>query len=192
VQQALSEITIDNLSHETRHILSRAFVATEPISIAQRDNILMGLTLMTDTTIFDYWIHIGRLDFYEAIDIAQRFGDNELLLFAYLRYEAVVIADPLMPGGEKVTLLAYIERQIDALQRERDGVVVDDNGEDDEDFDNDDDDAHDDYVEDFDNGYNDIVDGDGDGTDHDYDADDADDADDEDANNNNDSNDSDS
>ena len=178
VQQALSEITIDNLSHETRHILSRAFVATEPISIAQRDNILMGLTLMTDTTIFDYWIHIGRLDFYEAIDIAQRFGDNELLLFAYLRYEAVVIADPLMPGGEKVTLLAYIERQIDALQRERDGVVVGNEGDDDVnggvDVDGDGE-GYDDYVDDFDNGYNDIAGGDGDVADHGYNDDDYDD-----------------
>jgi uncharacterized membrane protein YukC len=97
-------------------------VATEPLSISQRDNIMMGLTLITDTSIFDYWIHLGRLEFYYAVDIAQRFGDNELLLFAYLRQEAVVIADPHMPGSEKVALLNYLEGRIDALQRERDAV----------------------------------------------------------------------
>ena len=183
VQQALSGISIDNLSHETRHILSRSFVATEPISIAQRDNILMGLTLMTDTTIFDYWIHIGRLEFYEAIDIAQRFGDNELLLFAYLRYEAIVIADPHMPGGEKVTLLAYIERQIDALQRERDGVVVDDDvtGENDYGYDYDEpanghaDDGNEDGVEDGiedSNGETSNADGEENGFGNDYETDD--------------------
>jgi len=81
------------------------------------------------SSIFDYWIHLGRLEFYEAIDIAQRFGDNELLLFAFLRQEAIVRADPHMPGSEKVTLLSYIESRITALQRDRDAAeeLMDDN-----------------------------------------------------------------
>jgi len=122
VQRTLTEFPVQNLTHETKHILSRSYVATEPISDAQRNNLLMGLTLITDTSIFDYWIHLGRLEFYEAIDIAQRFGDSELLLFAYIRQEAIVRADPHMPGSEKVTLLSYIEGRIDALQREREVV----------------------------------------------------------------------
>jgi len=122
VQRALSDFPVHNLTHETRHILSRSYVATEPISDAQRGNILMGLTLITDSFIFDYWIHLGRMEFYEAIDIAQRFGDNELLLFAYIRQEAIVRADPHMPGSEKVALLSYIENRIDALQRDRESV----------------------------------------------------------------------
>ena len=119
VQRALVSIPVHNLTHETKNILARSYVATEPISSAQRENILMGLTLITDTSIFDYWIHLGRLQFYEAIDIAQRFGDTELLLFAYLRQEAIVRADPHMPGSEKVELLAYLEGRIAALQRDR-------------------------------------------------------------------------
>jgi len=119
VQRALAGFPAQNLSHETKHILSRSYVATEPLSDAQRANILMGLTLITDTSIFDYWIHLGRLEFYEAIDIALRFGDSELLLFAYLRQEAIVRADPHMPGSEKVALLSYIENRITALQRDR-------------------------------------------------------------------------
>jgi len=123
VQQALSGFGVNELSHKTRHILSRAYVSTEPLSEAQRSNIMMGLTLMADTTIFDYWIHLGRLEFYEAIDIAQRFGDNELLLFAYLRQEAAVRVDPSLTGAEMVETLNYIENRINALQRDRDGAV---------------------------------------------------------------------
>jgi len=123
VQQALSGFATTELSHETRHILSRAYVSTEPLSEAQRSNIMMGLTLMADTTIFDYWIHLGRLEFYQAIDIAQRFGDNELLLFAYLRQEAAVRVDPNLTGAEMVTTLQYIEGRINALQRDRDDTV---------------------------------------------------------------------
>ena len=119
VQRALADLPVHRLSHETRHILSRSYVATEPLSDAQRSNILMGLTLITDPSIFDYWIHLGRLEFYEAIDIALRFGDNELLLFAYIRQEAFVRADPHMPGSEKVVLLSDLESRIAALQRDR-------------------------------------------------------------------------
>ena len=128
VQRALAGFPVQSLTHETKHILSRSYVATEPLSDAQRTNILMGLTLITDTSIFDYWIHLGRLEFYEAIDIAQRFGDSELLLFAYLRQEAIVRADPHMPGSEKVALLSYIENRITALQRDREiaeGLMAD-------------------------------------------------------------------
>jgi len=123
VQQALSGFSVSELSFETRHILSRSYVSTEPLNEAQRSNIMMGLSLMADTSIFDYWIHLGRLEFYEAIDIAQRFGDNELLLFAYLRQEAAVRVDPNLSGAEMVAALNYIEGRINALQRDRDDAV---------------------------------------------------------------------
>ena len=123
VQQALAGIPVSGLTHETKHILSRAYVITEPLSDAQINNILTGLTLITDTSIFDYWIHMGRLEFAQAIDIAQRFGDNELLLFAYLKYEAVVRADPHMPGEEKLVRLSYIENHINNLQAVRENAA---------------------------------------------------------------------
>ena len=123
VQRALSGFDTNQLSHQTRHILSRAYVLTEPLSESQRTNIMMGLTPITDTTIFDYWIHLGRLEFYQAIDIAQRFGDNELLLFAYLRQEAAIRVDPNLTGAEMVAALNYLEGRINALQRDRDGIL---------------------------------------------------------------------
>ena len=132
VQRALSDFSVDRLSHETKHILSRSYVSTEPISPTQRDTILASLTLITDTAIFDYWINLGRLDFEEAIDIAQRFGDTELLLFAFIKQEAIVRADPIMPGAEKVELLNYLERRIEELQRTRENAadaMVDENNE---------------------------------------------------------------
>ena len=123
VQSALSDIPVSQLTHETKHILSRAYVITEPLNDTQINNILSGLTLITDTSIFDYWIHMGRLEFNYAIDIAQRFGDNELLLFAYLKYEAVVIVDPHMPGEEKLARLNYIENHINNLQAIRENAL---------------------------------------------------------------------
>lgn len=118
-QQVLADIEIDDMTYETQHLLSRAYVSTEPLTAAQKENVLMGLTRITDSAIFAYWIHLGRLDFDSAVEIAQRYGDTELLLFAYLKQEAYVRADTTIPGNEKVELLKFLEDQITKLEAER-------------------------------------------------------------------------
>jgi len=119
-QLALRDVAPADMTFETRHFLARAYVITEALSDTEINHILMGLTRMTDVSLFDYWIYLGRLDFEEALEIARRFGDDELLLFAYLKYEAYVRADVLRPGDERTALLNYLEGQITRLRSERD------------------------------------------------------------------------
>lgn len=123
-QAALRDVDPSDMTHETRHFLARAYVITEALTDAQKDNILMGLTRMTDTYIFHYWIHLGRLNFEQAHDIAGRFGDTELMLFAYLKQEAFVRADTTLSGEERVEELSRLERRINQLQSERDVDVT--------------------------------------------------------------------
>ena len=119
VQAALRNYSIAQLSDETKFFLARSYVSTEALSHIQINNILIGLARLTDPIIFDYWILLGRLHFPEAVDIAQRLGDNELLLFAYLKYEIFVRNDINMPGEERTALLNYLERNIERLNSER-------------------------------------------------------------------------
>ena len=127
VQRALHNIEPADMTHETRHFLSRAYVITEALTDSEIRHILMGLTPMTDGAIFDYWIYLGRLNFNAALEIARRYGDSELLLFAYLKQEAVVQADLTIPGEEKVALLNYLQREIARLIDER-TIPEEDNG----------------------------------------------------------------
>ena len=120
VQNALRSYNVSDLSFETRFILSRSYVSTEALSDIQRENILLGLAQRTDPIIFDYWILLGRLYFNEAIEIAQRLGDDELLLFAYLKHEMYARQDMSMPGDERAALISYLENNIDRLNRARD------------------------------------------------------------------------
>jgi len=122
-QRALSNYDISELSFETKYFLSRAYVITEALTDVQKEHILMGITLRTDPVIFDYWILLGRLEFDEAIDIAQRLGDDELLLFAYVKYEVVVRNDTTISGEEKTALLNDISGKISALERDREEAV---------------------------------------------------------------------
>jgi type VII secretion protein EssB len=128
VQQSLSKYGVTDLSYETKYFLSRAFVSTEALTTTQKDNILVVLTLKTDSVIFDYWIHVGRMDFENAIDIAQRLSDGELLLFAYMKYEVMVRNDTAMSGAEKATLLDDLNEKIDALEQARVEIPEDDSG----------------------------------------------------------------
>ncbi|MDR2712008.1 MAG: hypothetical protein LBB91_02720, partial [Clostridiales bacterium] len=120
VQQSLEKYDISRFSYETKYLLSRAYVITEALTEAQKDNVLTSLSLKTDSVIFDYWIFLGRLDFGGAIDIAQRLGDDELLLFAYLKYEIVVRNDTTMTGDEKIKLLSDLDNKINSLKKVRD------------------------------------------------------------------------
>jgi len=120
VQRTLRPYSLDRLPVETRYFLSRSYVSTEALTIIQRENILLGLTPVTNHMLFDYWILLGRLYFDEAVEIARRLGDDEILLFAYHKQAAFVRNDLTMPGEERMQLIAQLEQNIDALQRVRD------------------------------------------------------------------------
>jgi len=125
VQRALRNYSIDRLSTETRYFLSRSYVSTEALTYTQRENILLGLAPITNPMLFDYWILLGRLYFAEAIDIAQRLGDDELLLYAFLKQEVFVRSDLTLPGDERAELLSSLERNITDLNRARDEAIRD-------------------------------------------------------------------
>jgi len=124
-QRELRNYSIDRLSVETRHFLARSYVSTEAMAPSQINTILTGLARLTDPMTFDYWIHLGRLYFAEAIDIARRRGDDELLLFAYIKQEAFVRNDMSLPGEERTALLSYLVSNIDRLTREREDAAGD-------------------------------------------------------------------
>ena len=114
---ALHRVDPANMGREERYQLARAYIIAESLSPAQRTHILSGITLMTDDNILLYWISVGRMEFLDAIDIAMRVGDDELLLFALVGYEVAIQLDTTMTGEEKTALLSDINRQIEGLSR---------------------------------------------------------------------------
>lgn len=120
VQRELRNYSINRLSDETKYFLARSYVSTQALTHTQIHNILIGLARMTDPILFDYWILLGRLHFAEAVDIAQRLGDDELLLFAYIKQDVYVRNDMSIPGEERLALISYLQNHIDRLNRARD------------------------------------------------------------------------
>lgn len=119
VQNELSDIEVEKLPYETKYILARSYVISEGLNSSQKENILKMLTLQTDAVYFDYWIDLGRLSFEKAIDDAQRSGDNQLLLLAYMKYKAFLETDTsTMTGDEKAQKMEDLGGKIDALSKE--------------------------------------------------------------------------
>lgn len=77
------------------------------------------LTMQTDDVYFDYWIDLGRLDFEKAIDDAQRSGDEQLQLLAYMKYKAFLETDTsTLTGDEKAQKIDELKGKIDTLSKE--------------------------------------------------------------------------
>jgi len=117
-QVAMRGIEPSDMTHETKHFLAHAYVITEAMSDEQKEHVLMGLTRMTDGAILDFWIYLGRLDFDASIEIAQRFGDSQLLLFVYIKQHAFVQASTTIPGEERAALLNLLYSEITRLRND--------------------------------------------------------------------------
>ena len=119
VQNELSGIGTDKLPYESKYILARSYVISESLNSEQKDNILTMLTMQTDDVYFDYWIDLGRLDFEKAIDDAQRSGDEQLQLLAYMKYKAFLETDTsTLTGDEKAQKIDELKGKIDSLSKE--------------------------------------------------------------------------
>ena len=141
VQNELSGIGTDKLPYESKYILARSYVISESLNSEQKDNILTMLTMQTDDVYFDYWIDLGRLDFEKAIDDAQRSGDEQLQLLAYMKYKAFLETDTsTLSGDEKAQKIDELKGKIDTLSKELEEAresAATENKEKEEDIDND-------------------------------------------------------
>ena len=63
----------------------------------------------------EYWIYLGRGDTEQAVDIAMRQSDNQLLLYAYMKQKAAVEADKILSGEEKGEQLEALESKMEPL-----------------------------------------------------------------------------
>lgn len=106
----------ETLPRATQYILAASFVRLDNnLSPLRRNDVLMHLAPYSSEIELLYWIHSGRGEFYQALDIALNIGDNRLMLHAYSNLYAMVDADMTMPGAEKQRLLSAYRARINEL-----------------------------------------------------------------------------
>ncbi len=115
VLETLDDMPMERMPLDTKYILSISNIRSEALTDQQKNNILSGVTINADERIFDYWIHLGKSQNDEAIDVAKQLGNNEYIAFAYMKQKAYVENDTTLTGAEREEQLEAIDSQLEGL-----------------------------------------------------------------------------
>lgn len=118
VENNLAPVKVDRMSIYSKYILARSYIIMESLTNSQKENVMSGITLKTEETVLNYWIYVGRLEFEAAIEQAQRIGDNDLLLYAYIKYRAYISDDLTMNGEKKTELITQLDSEIKRMEEQ--------------------------------------------------------------------------
>ena len=81
------------------------------ISSEQKKVILNNVTLKSDELYLTYWIQVGRNRFEEALDIAKRINDSDLILYALTQEIKQVREDGKLSGKDRESKLNTLESE---------------------------------------------------------------------------------
>ena len=116
VQTTLADVDVDQLPYMSKYILAVSYLKSVDLDQDSKQYELAQLTTKTEETRFDFWIHIGRLQYEEAIDDAQRLNSDRHLFYAYVGYKKYVENNLDLNGEEKENLLSELDGKIEALR----------------------------------------------------------------------------
>ena len=116
VQTTLADVDLDRLPYMSKYILAVSYLKSVDLDQESKQYELVQLTPRTEETRFDFWIHIGRMEYEDAIDDAQRLNSDRHLFYAYVGYKKYVENNLDLSGEEKETLLGELESKISSLR----------------------------------------------------------------------------
>lgn len=119
VIHTLDRYKIESMPRIIQYKLATSYVLFEALTEDQKNNVLHTLTLQSDPNYYKYWINIGRGENEEALDIARRIEDRDLILFALLKHREEVKANQRLSGAERQQLVNDLQREIDEYMSEQ-------------------------------------------------------------------------
>ncbi len=108
----------EKMPYVVQYQLAMSIIENETLTDEQRKNIQKTITLQTDDRYFLYWIYIGRSEFEEAIDIAKRFEDRDLILYGLYKNRLAVQRDPDLKGKDREEKIKDIDSEIEEYESE--------------------------------------------------------------------------
>ncbi|MBP3039685.1 type VII secretion protein EssB [Bacillaceae bacterium Marseille-Q3522] len=119
VVTTLTDYKIEDMPKVVQYGLAQSYIINESLTEEQKQNVQNTITLQADPQYYTYWIHIGRGNAKEALDIARSLEDRDLIVFALLKYREMVKADDNLSGDEKQQRIEEIQSEIDEYEEER-------------------------------------------------------------------------
>lgn len=113
----LEPYSVKGMPYIVLYELAYASVTNERLDEEQKKNVLSNITLQTDANYLKYWIHLGRGEAEDAVDIARAMEDGELITFGLLKRREEVKADKDLSGEEMQILLNEIDQEVEEFEK---------------------------------------------------------------------------
>lgn len=123
VQKTLESINYHNLPSTQRFELAHSYVQTASLSSKQRKNILNNISINANINYLNYWIENGRGNLNEALDIAKKTEDIDLILYALNQKISATKTDNNLSGSEREKEIESLEKQSDSYNKERKKIL---------------------------------------------------------------------
>ena len=118
VIDSLKDFEIGQMERAQKYILATAYIQGESVdsfSTKDKEVILSKINYQSNEGIFDYWIHLGRMEVKEAENLALQMSDDQLLLYAYMKEKAITEENTELTGAEKSDKLNEITKKMEPL-----------------------------------------------------------------------------
>lgn len=118
VIDSLKDFEIGQMERAQKYILATAYIQGESVdsfSTKDKEVILSKINYQSNEGIFDYWIHLGRMEVKEAENLALQMSDDQLLLYAYLQELSWIEEDQEMSGEEKSSKKQDLMKKVEEL-----------------------------------------------------------------------------
>ena len=107
----LEGVAPSNLPNTQKYDLAYSYIQGLEFSDDQKKVILNNVTLKSDELYLTYWIQIGRNRFEEALDIAKRINDSDLIIYALTQEIKQVREDDKLSGKDRESKLNTLESE---------------------------------------------------------------------------------
>lgn len=122
VVDVMAEIDVQDMPDVVKYQLASSYIVNESLTEEQKENIQNTVTLQSDPLYFEYWIHIGRGHAEEALEIARNIEDQDLIMFALIKYREVLKADNDLKSEEKQKKIDEVQAEIDEYLDEQEAL----------------------------------------------------------------------
>ncbi|UOK58015.1 hypothetical protein MGI18_00415 [Bacillus sp. OVS6] len=119
VVSTLAGYSIEEMPNVVKFQLASSYIVNESLTEDQKESLQNTLTLQSDPQYLEYWIHIGRGEAKEALDLARNLEDRDLIVFGLIQYQNQIKADTEMNSEEKQQELQKIDAEIKQFEEER-------------------------------------------------------------------------
>ncbi|MGL4696529.1 type VII secretion protein EssB [Enterococcus larvae] len=119
VISTLEPIKTEDVPYTQKYELAYSFVQGEALQDKQKTVILNNITLRSDKNYLDFWIENGRGNLDEALDIAKKLEDSDLILYGITQKIEQVRNDANLSGTEKEETIGALESDYEKYKEKR-------------------------------------------------------------------------